>query len=211
MTVHPLRSRFTQTVALLLSALLASVVFVMVSPSTAHADEVNTDLPYSFSGNVRYGDEHLAGVTINVSGNGYDVDVRTDLDGKWKVGVPEKSAYDVTLIESTLPLGVSVDYDRDDYAHFIRTDKGATIKAEFGLTDRKTVNFFLSASILVPTESTESPGSTPPRSSEATTTSDASTPIIIGLAGVSILLLGGLIVVTVLLVRKRKRSPASSV
>ncbi|MEO6941463.1 MAG: branched-chain amino acid ABC transporter permease [Terrimesophilobacter sp.] len=97
----------------------------------AHADQTNTDkYPYIFSGNVKYNDKPLDAVKITVSGNGYSADVLTDVKGQWKVGVPEKKKYDITLDETTLPKGVIV-------------TEGNTIQAEFGLTDNKTVNFFL--------------------------------------------------------------------
>ena len=98
----------------------------------AVADEVNVDkYDYIFSGNVQYNDEPLDGVKITVAGHGYSEDVRTDAQGQWKVGVPEKTDYEITLDESTLPEGVIV------------ADQSNTVQAEFGLTNNKSVNFFL--------------------------------------------------------------------
>ena len=126
-----------------LVVIFASLVAAMtLSAIPAAADEVNVDkYDYIFSGNVTFDDEPLEDVTINVSGGGYDEDVETDAEGKWKIGVPEKDTYEITLIESTLPEGVIVTEDADGRVTI--TDKGATIEAEFGLTKNKSVNFFL--------------------------------------------------------------------
>lgn len=126
-----------------LIVIFASLVAAMtLSAIPASADEVNVDeYDYIFSGNVKYNSEPLEGVTLNVSGKGYNEDVETDAEGQWKIGVPEKVAYDITLIESTLPEGVIVSEEGNDRVTI--SDKGATIEAEFGLTKNKSVNFFL--------------------------------------------------------------------
>ncbi|MGR0319189.1 ABC transporter permease subunit [Agromyces sp. ZXT2-3] len=101
------------------------------------ADEGGTDgqaeeFEYFFSGNVKYNDEPLEGVSISVSGNGFEAETETDENGQWTIGVPEKEgAYELTLDEDTLPEGVIVE------------DGQSTVEAEFGLTNRKAVNFFL--------------------------------------------------------------------
>ncbi|MBM7505653.1 branched-chain amino acid transport system permease protein [Agromyces aurantiacus] len=103
------------------------------------ADEGGTATPsptaeeyeYFFSGNVKYNDEPLEGVEISVEGNGFEASTETDADGRWTIGVPEKATYEVTLNEDTLPEGVVVAEGKN------------TVEAEFGLTSRKAVNFFL--------------------------------------------------------------------
>ncbi|MEF3403355.1 branched-chain amino acid ABC transporter permease [Agromyces sp. CCNWLW203] len=75
--------------------------------------------------------EPLEGVKITVEGGGFDADTETDAEGKWRIGVPEKGEYEITLDEDTLPEGVVV------------AEGSATITAEFGLTKLKAVNFFL--------------------------------------------------------------------
>lgn len=87
---------------------------------------------YFFLGNVQYEDEPLEGVEITVEGGGFKASAETDADGKWRIGVPEKASYKVTLDEDTLPKGVIVADDEENP----RT-------AEFGLTNTKSVNFFL--------------------------------------------------------------------
>lgn len=207
MTTRSFGSRFARPVAFLFTVLLASLAFVMASASPAHADEVNTDqYDYVFAGNVKYGDEPLSGVVINVSGNGYDVDVRTDEKGQWKVGVPENAAYDITVLESTLPLGVTVTVRDDD--RMTRTAKGLTINADFGLTDRKSVNFFLGErerEAASPSPDNTKAAAVPDNTdAPATTGTNTSTVIITGLSGLCVLLLGYSIVLTVLLLRKPK-------
>ncbi len=114
------------------AAIGAALALSLMPLSPANADEVGTDqYDYVFAGNVQYNGEPLEGVTIEVSGNGYDAEVATDADGKWAIGVPEKESYTVTLVEETLPEGVVV------------AKGGASQDREFGQTDRSSVNFFL--------------------------------------------------------------------
>ena len=89
--------------------------------STAQESE---EFEYFFTGNVQHDREPLEGVKITV-------EAETDAEGKWRIGVPEKGEYEITLDEDTLPEGVVV------------AEGSATITAEFGLTKLKAVNFFL--------------------------------------------------------------------
>ena len=113
----------------LMTAIFAGLAFS--SASAASADEIGTEYDFVFSGNVKYDSEPLEDVLIKVSGKGYDAEVETDAEGKWRIGVPEKGKYEITLDESTLPKGVIV------------VEGQASIEAEFGLTNNKSVNFFL--------------------------------------------------------------------
>jgi neutral amino acid transport system permease protein len=117
--------------ASIIAALIALFALSAVGVGTAHADEVGTDYDFIFSGNVKDDDTPLKGVLIKVDGNGYSEQVVTDADGKWKIGVPEKKKYTITLDESTLPKGTIV------------VKGAASVEAEFGLTGNKSVNFFL--------------------------------------------------------------------
>ncbi|MTH69804.1 branched-chain amino acid ABC transporter permease [Agromyces bracchium] len=121
---------------MLLGLLLSALTLSGIAASPAMADEGGTDgqaeeFEYFFSGNVKYNDEPLEGVSISVSGGGFEAETETDENGQWTLGVPEKEAYELTLDEDTLPEGVIVE------------DGQSTIEAEFGLTNRKAVNFFL--------------------------------------------------------------------
>ena len=120
----------TRFVMFFFTAVFALATLLVASP--AAADEVGTDeYDFVFAGNVKYNSEPLGDVLIKVSGNGYDAEVVTDAEGKWKIGVPEKEKYTITLDESTLPKGVVV------------VEGEASIESEFGLTNTKAVNFFL--------------------------------------------------------------------
>ena len=134
------RTYWTRILIVFFAAVLAGMGFLGAQP--AHADEVGTD-EYNliFSGNVRYEGQPLDDVTIIVEGGGYSAEVQTDAEGRWRVGVPEKITYDITLVESTLPEGVIVSEEGND--RLTITERGATIEAEFGLTGNKSVNFFL--------------------------------------------------------------------
>ncbi len=135
----------TQTVAtrspgrwlILLGILISALTLSGIAASPAMAEDGSTDEPsseefeYFFTGNVTFEDEPLEGVRISVEGGGFEAETETDAEGKWTIGVPEKEVYEVTLDEDTLPEGVVV------------AEGEATIDAEFGLTNRKAVNFFL--------------------------------------------------------------------
>lgn len=144
-TAQRSRAQLLRPLTLIFAVLLTALAFAAIAISPAHADEVGVDeYDYIFAGNIKYNGEPLDGVEINVAGHGYDVDVKTDAEGKWRVGVPEKTDYEVTLIESTLPEGVIVVESPDGANQVITiTDKGAMVTAEFGLTSRASVNFFL--------------------------------------------------------------------
>ncbi|TFD66849.1 branched-chain amino acid ABC transporter permease [Cryobacterium ruanii] len=117
--------------AILFVTLLTALTMATFSVSSAQADEVGTEYDFTLSGNVKFNGEALDGVAVAVDGNGYQADTVTDAEGKWSIGVPEKGTYEVTLDEETLPKGVVV------------AKGGNVIDAEFGLTDRRSVNFFL--------------------------------------------------------------------
>ena len=114
------------------AALCAAIALSLIPLSSASADEVGTDeYDFIFSGNVKNDGVPLEDVLISVDGNGYNAEVVTDAEGKWRIGVPEKAEYEITLDESTLPDGVIV------------AEGGSTQTQEFGLTGNKSVNFFL--------------------------------------------------------------------
>lgn len=137
----------TQTVAkriprrwlVLLGVLLSALTLSGIAASPAMAEDVSTaataeeeeEFTDFFTGNVTFEDEPIEGVRITVEGNGFEAETETDAEGKWRIGVPEKAEYEVTLDEDTLPEGVVV------------AEGEATVTAEFGLTSIKAVNFFL--------------------------------------------------------------------
>lgn len=129
--------RRARTILLFLALLFGALILQTASAAPAQADEVGTEYDFYFAGNVKYDSEPLEGVNITVDGNGYTADVDTDAEGKWKIGVPEKGTYTVTLDEETLPEGVIV------------AEGSASVEAEIKLTSSKIVNYFLGEGVRV--------------------------------------------------------------
>lgn len=107
-------------------SLLASTI-----AAPAFADEVGEEYDFRISGNVKNEGEPIADVTIVVTGPGYSAETVTDAEGKWAIGVPEAGAWDVTLVEDTLPEGIAV------------LEGGATQAVEIGPSGRVVKNFFI--------------------------------------------------------------------
>jgi branched-chain amino acid transport system permease protein len=116
---------------LLMLAVVTSISLGGLFASSANADEVGSDLPFSVVGNVKNEGSPLKDVRIVVSGGGYTAETVTDADGKWSIGVPDKNSYNVTLDESTLPEGIAV------------LEGGSEQTAEFGQSGTVTMNFFI--------------------------------------------------------------------
>lgn len=123
---------------------VAVLFFGMVMAMTlmavpAHADEVGKEDRYKISGNVKNLGIPLEDVVLTVTGNGVDLEVETDAEGQWRVGVPERDIYTVTLDESTLPDGIAVVDDTG-------VDETPNVKeVEIGPGGRVTMNFFIGA------------------------------------------------------------------
>lgn len=98
---------------------------------SAHADSVGEELPFGISGNVKVDGTGVEGVGLLVTGDGYSADVKTDANGQWFVGVPERTNYSVTLDESTLPEGIAV------------LDGEPVREVEIGAGGRTVMNFFI--------------------------------------------------------------------
>ncbi|WP_228479742.1 branched-chain amino acid ABC transporter permease [Microbacterium abyssi] len=115
--------------------ILMALAFLALQPAaSALADETDdgqeiTD--YYFAGVITFDDEPVADVTVTIEGNGFGAETATDAEGKWRLYVPEKEAYTLTVDESTLPEGVIVEGD------------SASQEVEFALTNTKIVNLFL--------------------------------------------------------------------
>ncbi len=125
-------TRAVRIVVLFFTAMLAAFAMLGATTGTAHADEVGSEYNYKLKGNVTFQEEPVEGALIQASGpGGFTSEVKTDAEGRWQIGVPEKGSYKVTLVESSLPEGVIVEGGQ------------ATVDAEFGLTKNKTVSFFL--------------------------------------------------------------------
>lgn len=129
--------RRARLIMLFFALLFGALILQSASAAPAQADEVGTEYDFYFAGNVKHDSEPLEDVTITVDGNGYNAEVDTDAEGKWKIGVPEKGTYTVTLDEETLPKGVIV------------AEGSASVEAEIKLTNSKIVNYFLGEGVRV--------------------------------------------------------------
>jgi len=117
---------------MVLGLITALAFFLAIGPAaTALADEVGEDYDFKISGNVKNEGEPLQGVVITVEGDGYSAEVVSGADGKWKVGVPERAIYTVTLDQNTLPEGIAV------------LEGGDTQQVEIGPGGSVVKNFFI--------------------------------------------------------------------
>ncbi|GAA1666802.1 hypothetical protein GCM10009807_08670 [Microbacterium lacus] len=122
-------------VVLIGTLLAAAMVFLSTpgafaaAPDTPGGDQEATD--FYFGGVITFEDKPVPDVTVKVSGGGFDAETVTNAEGQWRLYVPEKDTYTLTVDESTLPDGVIVD------------GESASQEVEFGLTGSKIVNLFL--------------------------------------------------------------------
>ncbi|TQO20463.1 amino acid/amide ABC transporter membrane protein 1 (HAAT family) [Rhodoglobus vestalii] len=139
------RRKNKRGVLIALLVTLSAAFSLMSMP--AMADEVNVDeYDNSVIGNVKLNSEPLEGVTLTISGGGYEAEVQTDVDGQWKVGVPDGDEFTVTLDENTLPEGIAVIDEEDDTPNVKEAmigPSGSTVTNFFiGRGERNVVNFF---------------------------------------------------------------------
>ncbi|TQJ29667.1 amino acid/amide ABC transporter membrane protein 1 (HAAT family) [Microbacterium sp. SLBN-146] len=132
------------------AALFAAMMLFLQAPQGAWADsddppEEQEVTDFYFGGIVTNDDEPVAGVTMTIEGNGFDAETVTDAEGRWRLYVPEKETYVLTIDESTLPDGVIVDPTL--LAEGIQPMQGTSgsFEVEFGLTGSKIINLFLGA------------------------------------------------------------------
>jgi neutral amino acid transport system permease protein len=125
-------TRHSSALRLLLIGFLAALIsFAGLSVTPANADSVGEDLPYGISGNVKLEGNALPGIRITVEGENYQAETVTDAEGRWFIGVPDKSPYKVTLDETTLPEGIAV------------LEGGASQTVQIERSDRVVKNFFI--------------------------------------------------------------------
>ncbi|MFF2487657.1 branched-chain amino acid ABC transporter permease [Microbacterium sp. NPDC058062] len=111
------------------------------APDTPGGDQEQTD--FYFGGVIKYNDEPVEGVTMSIEGNGFKADTVTDAEGKWRLYVPEKEEYVLTVDEDTLPDGVIVDPAQLPEGIQPKQGTTASFDVSFGLTGSKIVNLFL--------------------------------------------------------------------
>src|SRR3954463_16598267 len=99
-------------VIILLASLLAIAFLWLQPPAAASAEETDdgqeiTD--FYFAGVITFDDKPVEGVVMSIEGKGFKGETETDAEGKWRLYVPEKEKYTLTVDEETLPKGVIVD------------------------------------------------------------------------------------------------------
>ncbi len=130
---------------LALIATIAALLFVM-APLSASADTTDdgqeiTD--FYFAGVITNKDKPVEGVVMKIDGGGFDAETKTDAEGKWRLYVPKKETYTLTVDEDTLPKGVIVDASQLPPAIQPISGTTASFEVKFGLTGTKIVNLFL--------------------------------------------------------------------
>ncbi|EQM82396.1 hypothetical protein L687_13495 [Microbacterium maritypicum MF109] len=133
-------------VVALLAILMALTAFVFLPPSSASAettDDGQEVTEFYFAGVVTFDDQPVEGVVMSIEGKGFKGETETDAEGKWRLYVPEKEKYTLTVDESTLPEGVIVDATQLPEGTQPIAGTTASFEVEFGLTGTKIMNLFL--------------------------------------------------------------------
>ncbi|WP_259607409.1 MULTISPECIES: branched-chain amino acid ABC transporter permease [Microbacterium] len=130
-----------------LLAVLATLFLLLLQPAGAAFAETTDDgqevTDYYFGGNITFEGEPVEGVTMQIEGGGFEAETETDAEGKWRLYVPEKDTYTLTVDEDTLPEGVIVDATQLPEGTQPIAGTTASFEVEFGLTGTKIVNLFL--------------------------------------------------------------------
>ena len=133
-----------RTLALALAFLAAVVAMLTLATAPAHADEIDTDkYSLSIAGNVTNGDKAISGAQLLVKGPGVDATIKTDAEGKWKIGVPEAGDFEVSLLVNSLPTGVVVTEDPKGNYSLDSAGNGVYKFTTVKNIPSKTVNFYL--------------------------------------------------------------------
>ncbi|CAN7240336.1 branched-chain amino acid ABC transporter permease [Microbacterium maritypicum] len=125
---------------------MALTAFVFLPPSSASAettDDGQEVTEFYFAGVVTFDDQPVEGVVMSIEGKGFKGETETDAEGKWRLYVPEKEKYTLTVDESTLPEGVIVDATQLPEGTQPIAGTTASFEVEFGLTGTKIMNLFL--------------------------------------------------------------------
>lgn len=129
-----------------LGVLLALSAVLFVPPSAASAettDDGQEITDFYFAGVVTFDDDPVDGVGMSIEGKGFKAETETDAEGKWRLYVPEKATYTITVDEDTLPDGVIVDASLLPEGTQPIQGTTASFEVEFGLTGTKIMNLFL--------------------------------------------------------------------
>jgi branched-chain amino acid transport system permease protein len=140
--------RTVRSLRALLRVLLVAVV-LLAGASAARAsdappepggDQERTD--FYVAGTITYRGDPVADAAISISGNGFEASTVTGPDGRWRLYVPAKDAYVITVDESTLPEGVILDATALP-GGVVPGGDPASRRVEFGLTNSTIANLFL--------------------------------------------------------------------
>lgn len=130
-----------------LIAALVAAFLLFAQPATAAFADTTDDgqevTDYYFGGVITFDDEPVADVVMTISGSGFEGKTTTDAEGKWRLYVPEKEKYTLTVDETTLPDGVIVDAALLPPGTQPIAGTTASFEVEFGLTGTKIMNLFL--------------------------------------------------------------------
>ncbi|MEV4666475.1 branched-chain amino acid ABC transporter permease [Microbacterium sp. LWO12-1.2] len=129
-----------------LGILIALSAFLLQPPASASAettDDGQEVTDFYFAGVITFDDDPVEGVVMTIEGNGFKGETETDAEGKWRLYVPEKDKYTLTVDESTLPDGVIVDASLLPPGTQPIAGTTASFEVEFGLTGTKIMNLFL--------------------------------------------------------------------
>lgn len=129
-----------------LGILIALSAFLLQPPTSASAettDDGQEVTEFYFAGVITFDDDPVEGVVMSIEGKGFKGETETDAEGKWRLYVPEKEKYTLTVDESTLPDGVIVDASQLPPGTQPISGTTASFEVEFGLTGTKIMNLFL--------------------------------------------------------------------
>jgi neutral amino acid transport system permease protein len=130
---------------------MAAAMVLLASPAGAYASATAPDTPggdqeatdFYFGGVITFDDEPVPDVVVSVEGNGFDAETVTNAEGKWRLYVPEKEEYVLTVDEETLPDGVIVDPALLPEGTQPKSGTTASFDVAFGATGTKIINLFL--------------------------------------------------------------------
>lgn len=137
-------------VVVLAGALLAAAMIFFSSPTGAFAAEA-PDTPggdqeatdFYFGGRIEFDGKPVNDVVIAVKGNGFEAETVTDAEGRWRLYVPKKADYVISVDEETLPKGVIVDPAQLPPSMKPVSGTTASFDVKFGLTNSTIINLFL--------------------------------------------------------------------
>ncbi|WP_442577309.1 ABC transporter permease subunit [Microbacterium sp. F51-2R] len=115
--------------------------FAAEAPDTPGGDQEATD--FYFGGRIEFDGKPVNDVVIAVKGNGFEAETVTDAEGRWRLYVPKKADYVISVDEETLPKGVIVDPAQLPPSMKPVSGTTASFDVKFGLTNSTIINLFL--------------------------------------------------------------------